>query len=29
MKDKIFVDTGIIYDVLANREPFYDHSRYF
>jgi predicted nucleic acid-binding protein len=26
MKDKIFVDTDIIYDVLANREPFYGHA---
>ena len=26
MKDKVFVDTDIIYDVLANREPFYSHA---
>jgi predicted nucleic acid-binding protein len=26
MKDKIFVNTDIIYDVLANREPFYGHA---
>ena len=24
MKEKVFVDTDIIYDVLANREPFYE-----
>ena len=26
MKDKVFVDTDIIYDVLAKREPFYVHA---
>ena len=26
MKDKVFVDTDIIYDVLANRDPFYGHA---
>jgi predicted nucleic acid-binding protein len=26
MKDKVFVDTDIIYDVLANREPFYQSA---
>ena len=26
MKDKVFVDTDIIYDVLAIREPFYESA---
>jgi predicted nucleic acid-binding protein len=26
MKEKVFVDTDIIYDVLANRHPFYESA---
>jgi len=26
MKERVFVDTDLVLDVLAQREPFYDHS---